>query len=108
VTRPETSHESTAAVVAVCTCLVEHAGWIATSGVADRTGLGRDTCRRILAELATHGWAERAADDAGDRWTCGAALPRLGLTWMRVQAEQAEALRNRFQDALRPFNQETP
>lgn len=98
-------HEGTANVVQVVATLAQHGGYLPTSQVAMRTGIGRDQVRRILWELAEQGWVQRATeeDGDGDRWALGHELPQIGLTWQARLVREAEALRGRFDQLMGPL-----
>ncbi len=89
-------HAATANLVQIAGVLLEHGGWVTTQGLAERTGIHRDTCRRILAEGARAGWFAHAEDDGGDRWSLGPELPRIGLAWLQKMTERACALKAEF------------
>lgn len=84
------THRATANVVALLTHLARHRGWLSAPALADMphvTG-NRDAARRVLNELAAHGWVEAADHGEGTLYRLGPELPRVGLAWMQqLQAE---------------------
>lgn len=104
-------HESTAAVVAIISALLDVDAWVSTSTLAATTDLQRDTVRRICCELAEHGWVQRTrGEDGSDRWMLGLRLPQIGLTVQARLVRRAEALRRDFDQLTAPLttHQENP
>jgi DNA-binding IclR family transcriptional regulator len=87
-------HKATQDVIAIVVAMFGHGGWMTTSETADRAGVHRDTCRKILAELRVGDWALHSDTDGQDRWRLGTALPHLGLAYQaRIVARMREARR---------------
>ena len=89
-------HAATAAVCDLLDALRLQRGLLSTRELAERTGVHRDTVRRVLSELERRGWAVAQEIEGAQLWALGAALPRIGLDHLDFLNEQAQALRDRF------------
>lgn len=96
-------HQTAGDVVTVLLVLALHGGVLTTAAVSKRTEIHRDTARRILRELASHGWVEQLERDEVEYWALGPELPRLGLDYQARKVAAAQALSSTFQRLVEPL-----
>lgn len=101
-------HEAAAAVCDLLAALIEHGGWLSTAELSERTGVGRDTARRVLRELSSRGWVRPETHAGAEVWTIGPELPRIGHAYAALLAARLAALRAELDRVVAPFGGITP
>ena len=95
-------HLATSDVIAIVNALLNHNGWASTRQVQVLSGVHRDTARRVLGELARHGWVAHASDGDADRWSLGPELIAIANAWTRALVAEQQRLRALFDLAQLP------
>lgn len=100
-------HDSTAAVVAILAAL-GRGGHPSTAQVAERSGVQRDTARRILRELVAQGYTQEVLGEDLERWKLGMAAWDLLASYRGTMAERRQALLDELALLELPLTQELP
>lgn len=96
-------HEAAWGVMCLLTELLAYGGWLSTTDLADRCGLGRDTVRRMLRTLECRAWVRRELAENRELWTIGPELPRIGVQFQELLVQRSAALRADFDHLHRPI-----